>query len=300
MDVDTPDDAAWADDGHQSPRSHHEAVFDVEALDDIHANYPEARSKLNAFSTGAVNLDSAPEPAENVTKNKALKSAFGNHVFSYVAGLHKNLGHPPPEVLQRMLTEVQATEDVLKASKEYICPQCHERKSTAGVPPDSGLTAKTFADRHMANITWIDTNEGRVCVMVMMDPTTRYVPLRIMKSERSIDLVSGLERGGIKHFSLPKILRIDEAKGFAAQRLREWCFEHQVALEVASAEAQNWIGAIKRRHQVVRRTLEGYMDEKGERNKKTLVEAAIYCPGQINNLNYTNGYTQDLLVMHAA
>eukprot|EP00435_Cladocopium_sp_Y103_P041365 s2849_g11.t1 len=64
---------------------------------------------------GAVDLDLAPEPAENVTKNKALKAAVGNQVFSYVARLHKNLGHPSPEVLQRMLTEVQATEDVLKA-----------------------------------------------------------------------------------------------------------------------------------------------------------------------------------------
>ena len=143
----------------------------------------------------------------------------------------------------------------------------------------------------MADTTWVDTDDGRVCVMVMMDHATRYVALRIMKSEKSVDLVKGLERGWIKHFSLPKILRIDEAKGFAAQHLREWCSEHGVALEVAPAEAHNWIGAIERRHQVVRRTLELYMDEKGERTKKTLLEAAIYCPGQINNLNYTNGYT---------
>ena len=40
-----------------------------------------------------------------------------------------------------------------------------------------------------------------------------------------------------------------------------------------------------------RRTLELYMDGKGERTKKTLLETAIYCPGQINNLSYTNGYT---------
>jgi hypothetical protein len=144
---------------------------------------------------GALDLDLAPEPSENVTKNKTLKAEVGSQVFSYVARLHKNLGHPSPEVLQRMLTEVQATADVLKAAKEYICPKCHERKPPAGVPPASGLTARTFGDRLMADTTWIDTDDGRLCVMVMMDHATRYVALRIMKSERSVDLVKGLERG---------------------------------------------------------------------------------------------------------
>ena len=46
----------------------------------------------------------------------------------------------------------------------------------------------------MADTTWVDTDDGRVCVMVMMDHATRYVALRIMKSEKSVDLVKGLER----------------------------------------------------------------------------------------------------------
>lgn len=95
-----------------------------------------------------------------LTKNKALKAEVGSQVFSYVARLHKNLGHPSPEVLQRMLTEVQATSDVLKAAKEYICPKCHERKPPAGVPPASGLTARTFGDR----LTWL-TQRGLTLMM---------------------------------------------------------------------------------------------------------------------------------------
>ena len=86
-------------------------------------------------------------------------------------------------------------------------------------------------------------------------------------------------------------MRIDEAKGFAAQHLREWCSQHNIILEIAPAEAHNWIGAIERKHQVVRRALEIYMDDRGGRNVKSLLEAAIYCPGQINNMSYTNGYT---------
>ena len=246
---------------------------------------PETSEGLDVSGSSAVPED------EKVAKNRALKTRVGARVFSYVARLHKNLGHPSPEVLHRMLDETQATSDVLDAAKEYLCPRCQERKQPAGVPPAAGLTARTFNDRLMADTTWIDTDDGRKCIMVMMDHATRYVALRVMKSEKSVDLVKGLERGWIKHFSTPRCLRIDEAKGFAAQHLREWCSQHNIILEIAPAEAHNWIGAIERKHQVVRRALEIYMDDRGGRNVKSLLEAAIYCPGQINNMSYTNGYT---------
>ena len=62
-------------------------------------------------------------------------------------------------------------------------------------------------------------------------------------------------------------------------------------LEIAPAESHNWIGSIERKHQVVRKSLEIYMQERGKRDKKTPEEAAIYCPGQINSLSYTRGFT---------
>ena len=36
-------------------------------------------------------------------------------------------GHPSPEVLVKMLTEVQATENVLQAAREYVCRNCFHR-----------------------------------------------------------------------------------------------------------------------------------------------------------------------------
>lgn len=127
--------------------------------------------------------------------------------------------------------------------------------------------------------------------MTMMDQATRYCALRAMKSEKAIDLVKGIERGWIKHFSTPRYLRIDEGKGWASMRLRDWRSEHNIILEIAPAEAHNWIGSIERKHQVIRRSLELYMEDRGRRDKQTLIEAAIYCPGQINALSYIRGFT---------
>ena len=240
------------------------------------------------------------ELVEPSAKNRALRRELGSATMNYVSRLHKNLGHPGPEVLCKMLEEVQATENVLRGAREYICPQCYARRPPGGVPPAAGLHARYFGERLMADTAWIDTDDGRVCVMTMMDQATRYIALRIMKSEQSVDLVKGLERGWIKHFAVPRYLRIDEGKGFAAQHLRDWCSDHNIILEIAPAEAHNWIGSIERKHQVVRRTLELYMADRGIRDKKTLLEAAIYCPGQINSLSYTRGFTPSQWVLERA
>ena len=111
-------------------------------------------------SPNSLDLDLAPEPAENVTKNKALKAEVGNQVFSYVARLHKNLGHPSPEVLQRMLTEVQATADVLKAAKEYIFPSV----MSANLLPVF-LLPLDLRQEHLATDSWL-TPLGSTLMMV--------------------------------------------------------------------------------------------------------------------------------------
>ena len=65
----------------------------------------------------------------------------------------------------------------------------------------------------------------------------------------------------------------------------------------APAESHNWLGAVERKHQVVRRALELFMDEEGGRNQTNLVKAAIYVPQQINSLSIHKGYTPTQWVM---
>ena len=75
--------------------------------------------------------------------------------------------------------------------------------------------------------------------------------------------MKGLERSWIRHFGVPKYLRVDSAKGWEARVVRDWCADKGIILEVAPAEAHNWLGVVERKHQVVRRSLELYMDELG-------------------------------------
>ena len=156
------------------------------------------------FDDGAGNIDP-------VTSNALLRRQVGKAAMNYVVRLHRNLGHPGSNVLCKMLEEVQATQNVMNAAKDYVCPECFVRQK-AGVPPAAGLTARVFGERLMADTAWIDTDDGRVCVMTLMDQATRYVAIRVMKSERSVDLVKGIERSWINTFPSPSTFELMKEK----------------------------------------------------------------------------------------
>ena len=237
------------------------------------------------------------EETEVIEANRRLRREVGGQAFSYIARLHKSLGHPGTETLLRMLEEVQATENVMKAAKGYKCSSCYHRQPPAGVPPAAGLTARNFNDRVVADSAWINTNDGRKCVLTLMCQATRYVAIRILPHERAADFIKGVERAWIKQFGVPKYLRVDEAKGWASQALRDWTSANGITLEVAPAECHNWLGSVERKHQVVRRALELFMDDSGERTLSSLKHAAVYVPGQINNMSFVRGFTPNQWVM---
>ena len=228
---------------------------------------------------------------EAIRKNDELRRQVGAQVLNYVARLHKSLGHPSSEVLLRMLDEVQATDTVKLAAKHYVCATCYGRQKVAGVPPATGLLARNFGDRLVADSAWVDTTEGRKCVLTLMDQATRYVAIRLLSSEKATDFIKGVERAWIKQFGVPKMLRVDEAKAWSSEALRQWTSEHGISLEVAPAESHHWLGAVERKHQVVRRALELYMDSKGGRTFANLKEAAVYVPSQVNNMSFVRGFT---------
>lgn len=223
---------------------------------------------------------------EPVKKNKELKSRVGARAVNYVARLHKNLGHCGSEILERMLREVQATEDVLEAARSYVCPQCYMRKPPAQAPPASALKCTAFNDRILVDSHWIqcvdtiikskvpapgtpaaarkekkkkESPQGRQCVLTIVDHATRYCAIRIIKSEKAEEFTKGVERAWVKHFGLPKIIRVDEAKGWGSKHVREWCSSRGMSLEVQPAEQHSWLGVVERKHQVIRRALEVYV-----------------------------------------
>ena len=134
-------------------------------------------------------------------------------------------------------------------------------------------------------------------MLTIIDHATRYCAVRILQSERADEFTKGLERAWVKHFGVPKILRIDEAKGWSSQHVREWATQRGVTLEVQPAENHSWLGVVERKHQVVRRALELFMDQCDSHDLKSLKKAALYVPHSINQLSFHRGFTPQQWVL---
>lgn len=121
---------------------------------------------------------------EMVRANRELKRQVGPRPVDYVARLHRNLGHPSPETLVRMLQEVQATENVITAAKHFVCTHCFHRAKPPQVPPASCIASTVFSDRLVVDSAWIQLeNKARQCVLTVCDEATRYIAVRILQNE---------------------------------------------------------------------------------------------------------------------
>ena len=268
------------------------------------------------------------EQNDPVGLNKALRKRVGGRAVDYVQRLHKNLGHPSHGVLEKMLAEVQATSNVLEAARSYVCPACYARKPPFQNPPASSLKCTEFNDRILVDSHWIQCEDsiikraepapgtpahkrreknkaekafsGRQCVLTIIDHATRFCSVRILKPERADEFTKGLERAWIKHFGLPRLLRIDEAKGWASKHVREWAASRGIELEVQPAENHPWLSVVERKRQVVRRALELYQDDIGKHDVAALKEACIYVPHSINQLSFHRGFSPQQWVLGKA
>lgn len=102
------------------------------------------------------------EISEPVRKNRELRKQVGSRAVDYVQRLHKNLGHVGKDTLQQMLQEVQATENVMIAAREYVCPACYARNRPAQAPPSSAVKTKEFNERIQVDSHWIRCEDSIV------------------------------------------------------------------------------------------------------------------------------------------
>lgn len=94
-----------------------------------------------------------------ITSNAQLRRQVGKAAMNYVVRLDRDLGHPGSKVLCKMVDEVMqmcyTTEDVIKAARGYVCPECFIRQGPAGVLTGSRIDCKGLWQAAHGS-AWID------------------------------------------------------------------------------------------------------------------------------------------------
>ena len=239
----------------------------------------------------------AVDDAETGTLRQ-LATAHGSHAARVAHRLHRNLGHPRKEVLLKLLEGKQVSEKVREAIQSLHCPHCQNYGIKKGVSPASVERAENFNQVVQADVMWIELDKKkRAAILSMVDECTRYMAARIVSDEKSPSLIKALERSWIRFHGPMQQLKVDEYAGWGSDAFATWAENHDIELKISPGQVHTRTSVVERRHQLLRRAVQIYMDDNEIAGVDALHEALNWVVPSLNEHTFVNGFTPTQLAM---
>ena len=200
-----------------------------------------------------------------------------------VQRLHRNLGHPETSALVELLASRGASEMVLEVARNYHCAACSRYKKPNSPSPASLQFAKKFNDVVQADVMWIKIGDQKIPILHVVDLASKFEEATVVHSEKTNDLRRALERRWFRIFGAPRELVTDEGRGWASDEMKEFLSDLGITHSMAPGEAHTRLGAVERRHQLLRKSVEIYLHDRGLNTKDGIKTALSYIIPQINS-----------------
>ena len=256
---------------------------------------------LAATLAAALSVDEPPlhwEHAHAATEEKEvmgslvrLKANTKQEAIRIVQRLHRNLGHPSAEALSELLAARGASETIAQAAKGYVCLACAKYKKPQQAAPAAMPTTDKFNDAVQADVLWVRRGSTKYAIMSMVDTATRYTAAALLRSEASEEYIKAVERMWIAHFGAPNKLVTDSGRPWLGHTMDAWTSAHNIDHIVAPGEAHERLALVERRHALIRRAVEIYMDDLGIDHVAGLKEGLTYIIPQMNATPSVAGFS---------
>ena len=184
-----------------------------------------------------------------------------------------------------------ASDEVLKVAREFHCSACERYRKPNTSAPAALPQASHFNEKLQADVMWIKLGKDKIPIVHIIDLATKYQAAAVVKSEKASNFIKALERGWFRHFGIPKELITDEGRGWLHEDMANLLAEHNILHTVVPGEAHTRMGAVERRHQVLRKAVEIFLNDKGLANVDGLRQALAYVLPQVNSSPTVAGYS---------
>ena len=213
-----------------------------------------------------------------------------------VQRLHRNLGHPSAASLVELLESRGASDEVMEAARTYHCAACERYRKPNQPSPASPPSTLTFNQEVQADVMWLKIHQKKFPLLHMVDVATKYQSAALLHGERTEDYCKALERHWFHHFGTPAVLITDEGRGWASDEMVSFFADHNIRHVVAPGEAHTRLGAVERRHAILRKSIEIYMTDRSLTSRDGLREAMAYVLPQVNSATVA-GYSPSQWVL---
>ena len=214
-----------------------------------------------------------------------------------VQRLHRNLGHPSADALADLLAARGAHPNVIEAARKYQCVACSKYKKPHETAPASMPLTRQFNDTVQADVFYVKLQERKHPVLSLVDVATRYMSAYLLDDETTDSYVKALEKMWLRHFGPPKQLVTDEGRSWLGSSMETWTASWGVDHQVAPGEAHERLALVERRHAVLRKAVEIYMDDRKLHNKKGIREALTHIVPQQNSTPSVAGFSPSQWVL---
>ena len=214
-----------------------------------------------------------------------------------VQRLHRNLGHPSAASLVELLEGRGASDEVMEAARTYHCAACERYRKPNQPSPASPPSTLTFKQEVQADVMWLRIHHKKYPLLHMVDVATKYHSAALLHGERTEDYCKALERHWFRHFGTPAVLITDEGRGRASDEMESFFADHNIRHVVAPGEAHTRLGAVERRHAILRKSIEIYMTDRSLTSRDGLREAMAYVLPQVNSAPTVAGYSPSQWVL---
>ena len=226
---------------------------------------------------------------------KKLAANHGEQAARIAHRLHRNLGHPRTETLLKILEEKNASEKVKKAVRDLKCTHCQNFAPKKTTSPTSLDRSKEFNGAIQCDVLWLEmgSSKKRLAILSMVDEATRFMAARIISDETAKTMTTAVERAWIRDYGPMKILKVDEASAWGSDVASQWSENHGIELKISPGQSHSRTSIVERRHQLLRRALQIYMED----NKVEGLEGLREVVPSLNQFTFVNGYTPTQLAL---
>ena len=232
----------------------------------------------------------AEDERETTSSLVKLRSETKQDAIRTVQRLRRNLGHPSPQALGELLEVRGASETILQAAKSYRCLACAKYKKPAQAAPASMPTTSQFNEVLQADVMWLRRGTVKYAIMSPVDSA-------LIQSEHTENYVKALERTWIAHYGSPSTLLTDEGRGWLSSHMDDWTAAHQIKHVVAPGEAHERLAIVERRHAVIRKAVEVYLNDLQMDGPAAIQEALSYVIPQLNSMPGVAGFSPSQWVL---
>ena len=182
--------------------------------------------------------------------------ALDNDQKADLRRLHANLGHPSPDKLSRLLQDQGASDEVIKAARDFQCDSCIENQTKPKLPSPATIhSPKDFNDCVGGDgAYWVNGRGRRFHFMHFIDEATLF-HLGAPSGRAVDDQIETFENIWL-HWAGPcKELYLDPAGEYLNDRWHEFLQKEGIRLNVAAGESHWQIGRVEAHGRIIKQML---------------------------------------------